>query len=83
MTVTLPPELESYVAEQVRLGVYKTPEECITTALRVSQQDRADFERLKQEIAKGMATLPDRTPGFSAAELMDQVRLKRQRCASN
>jgi antitoxin ParD1/3/4 len=58
MNVTLPPEFEAFVIEQVENGVYPSPDRVVQEALRLlKEQDerrQAKLEDLRQEIAIGL-----------------------------
>ena len=57
MTVSLTPELESFVKMKVASGLYKNASEVIREALRIALKVEAKNDWLKREAAIGFAQL--------------------------
>jgi len=60
MQITLPPDLEQFVAEKIEAGEYANPSEVITNALetfKVHEHLLPSGEELKRVIAEGQAAI--------------------------
>ena len=57
MSLSLPPEFESYVQNAVVIGRFQSPAAAIEEALRLLKRRDAEFEKLRASIAEGMAEL--------------------------
>lgn len=58
MQITLPPELEKYVEDQVKAGVYPTPDAVVENALetlKIQQASLPSGEELRRLVAEGQA----------------------------
>jgi antitoxin ParD1/3/4 len=86
MNVSLTPELERFIAEQVESGRYRSASEVVRDAVRLLQmqwQEReAKLEGLRAAIEVGLADL-ERGEGFSAEEVFRELldRLNRPEAA--
>jgi putative addiction module CopG family antidote len=68
--LNLPPDVESYIAGQIKEGVYRSADEAIVDAVRrVRQADEERHERLLKALAKGQNG--EGKP--YSRELMDQI----------
>ncbi len=56
MNVSLTPELEAFVEAAVKSGRYGTASEAVREALRLLEEREAKYQRLKQDIADGLAS---------------------------
>jgi Arc/MetJ-type ribon-helix-helix transcriptional regulator len=65
MEITLPPHLEQFIAEQVRLGHFRSPAEAICQAVECWQANW-QHEDLVRELAQGIEQL-DRGAGTSVS----------------
>jgi putative addiction module CopG family antidote len=64
MHISLPPDLEQFVAEQVKSGVFVTPSELVCTGLRLLQ----DCERLREmRLNELAAQTPEELDSFEQA----------------
>jgi putative addiction module CopG family antidote len=72
MTVTLPPELESFVEEQVKSGNYASREEWLNTAAQAQKTYDEKLAWLKAAIQEGLDSI-NREEEFSMDELMEEI----------
>jgi antitoxin ParD1/3/4 len=56
MNVSLTPELEAFVESAVKSGRYASASEAVREGLRLLEEREARFQRLKQDIADGIAS---------------------------
>ena len=77
MTITLTPELEAIVNEQLATGQFASAEEVVAVALRHARQQ---YEELKALIAKGVAEADrgELTP-FNPSEILAEAKAARVR----
>jgi putative addiction module CopG family antidote len=54
MSVDFPPEIESFVEQEVSSGAYASREELIVTAVELLRKHQEDLARLRLEIAEGL-----------------------------
>ena len=54
MTITITPEIEELVNEQVKSGEYSSPSEVLLESLRLLKARREDIANLKQAIQRGV-----------------------------
>ena len=80
MTVTLTPELEAFVDARIQSGQYASREEWMAQAFRSQQTYDEKLAWLKAAIQEGLDSIDESTPGFSAGELMDEIRKERKQC---
>lgn len=76
MNVSLTPELEALVNEEVRSGRYKSASEVVREGLRLIQLRKARVAALKRELAIGISQL-DRGEGIEYASvkaLFDEIK---------
>lgn len=77
MNVSLTPELEGFVQEQVESGLYQSASEVVRESLRLLQERKQDrqarLEVLRKEIAVGLEQL-DRGEGVSLDEVVVELR---------
>ena len=82
MTVTLPPQLEQFVQDQVSSGRYGSASEVVGEALRLFQEreelQQRRFEELKREIAIGIAQA-DQGQLIPAEEVFRELRKQQAR----
>ncbi|MGA2797556.1 MAG: type II toxin-antitoxin system ParD family antitoxin [Thermoguttaceae bacterium] len=72
MTTLIPPELESFVQQQLASGEYRSAEEVIGAGLRVLQELKHRQEDFRKEVQIGVDQL-DRSEGI----LLDQAGLRK------
>ena len=72
MTTLIPPELESFVQQQLASGEYRSAEEVIGAGLRVLQELKHRQEDFRKEVQIGIDQL-DRGEGI----LLDQAGLRK------
>ncbi|MGA2060416.1 MAG: type II toxin-antitoxin system ParD family antitoxin [Thermoguttaceae bacterium] len=72
MTTLIPPELESFVQQQLASGEYRSAEEVIGAGLRVLQELKHRQEDFRKEVQIGVDQL-DRGEGI----LLDQAGLRK------
>lgn len=79
MNVSLTPELESFIADQVERGRYRSASEAVRAAVRLLQTEaeerEARLEALREAVGTGLEEL-DRGEGVDAAEVFEGL-LKR------
>lgn len=86
MNVSLTPELERFIAEQVESGRYRSASEVVRDAVRLLQaqleERAAKLEALRAAVEVGLAEL-DRGEGLSAEEVLGDLldRLNRSEAA--
>ena len=78
MTVTLPPELDPIIDAKMKSGGYNSPEELVAEALCSYQTSEEKIAWLKAEIQLGIDSMGEATEGFSADELMEELRREEQ-----
>lgn len=54
MVITITPEIEELVNEQVKSGEYSSPSEVLLESLRLLKARREDIAKLKQAIQRGV-----------------------------
>ncbi len=73
MTVTLPPELEAFDAEQVNIGNYNSREEWLNMALQSQKTYDKKLAWLKAAIQEGLDSITGDEKEFSMQELMEEI----------
>ncbi len=79
MNVTLSPELERFVAEKVKAGQFKSPDDAVNSALTILREQETltaqDITELRREIAIGTEQLDrgDSAP-WNAEALKERIR---------
>ena len=54
---TLPPELDQFVADQIAMGRYRSPEDLMVDAVRVPRQLDAQQRAFREDVREGMDQL--------------------------
>lgn len=75
MNVSLTPELEKLVNEEVKSGRYKSASEVVREGLRLIRLREAKLEALRRDIQEGIDEL-DRGEGVPAAKVFAEMRKK-------
>jgi antitoxin ParD1/3/4 len=70
MNVSLTPELEKLVNEEVQSGRYKSASEVVREGLRLLEERRAKIVALRRKLARGLEQL-DRDEGIEFASVKD------------
>jgi antitoxin ParD1/3/4 len=85
MNVSLTPELEAFVQEQVKSGAYVSASEVVREGLRLLVHENAlsklELERLRQQVQQGLDQL-DRGEGIAADEAFAELRRRAAKRAS-
>ena len=76
MNITLPTELESYIAESVRSGAFASASEFVEAAARRQMQEEAWFEQKVMEGLEGPVTPLTREGMDSVRNLVRQARAR-------
>jgi antitoxin ParD1/3/4 len=75
MNVSLTPELEKLVYEEVKSGRYKSASEVVREGLRLIRLREAKIEALRRDIQLGIDEL-DRGEGIPASRVFGELRKK-------
>jgi antitoxin ParD1/3/4 len=75
MNVSLTPELEKLVTEEVKSGRYKSASEVVREGLRLIRLREAKLEALRHHLQEGVDEL-DRGEGIPAAKVFAEMRKK-------
>jgi len=67
MTVSIPPEFEQFVAQQLALGEYQSAEEVISAGLQVLQEVKRRQAEFREEVQAGVTEL-DRGEGIKVSQ---------------
>ena len=86
MNLTLPPELESFVAKQIQGGQFPNADAVIGEGLRLLRDQEVDLqmglEDLKREIAIGIEQADQgKVTSFSAVEILAELRAQKKALA--
>ena len=73
MTVTLPPELEAFVAEQVNIGNYASREEWLYMAVQSQKTYDEKLAWLRAAIQEGLDSITGDEKEFSMQELLEEI----------
>jgi antitoxin ParD1/3/4 len=75
MNVSLTPELEKFVNDEVRSGRYKSASEVVREGLRLIRPREAKIKQLRRDIQEGIDEL-DRGEGIPAEKVFTEMRRK-------
>jgi putative addiction module CopG family antidote len=73
MTVTLPPEMEAFVAEQVNIGNYASREEWLYMAVQSQNTYDEKLAWLRAAIQEGLDSITGDEKEFSMQELLEEI----------
>jgi antitoxin ParD1/3/4 len=79
MDISLPPDLEAFVHQQIEAGRYESEETVIIAALRLLQEHERKLEGLRAELRPALESL-DRGEGLPL-DMEDIIRRGRERLA--